>query len=140
MELVRLVINIQKIFIKMIIEIGCKSIFLSKPPSKSILNINKIRTPKSKGSVGRNILKSRPGTNSYNGRESGVNKTIPNKSLSKAKIAIVITTNTSGIKENKYCSFAIKYTLSAINSTETTYTHIILLLLGKAKPFFVYCQ
>lgn len=91
----------------MMIEMGCKSIFLSKLPSKSILKINKIRTPKSKGSVGRNILKSSPGIISYNGRESGVNKTIPNKSLSKAKMAIITTTNTNGINENKYFSFAI---------------------------------
>jgi hypothetical protein len=87
---------------------GWYRIFLSKLPSINNLKINRSSTPKSNGSVGRNMLKSRPGTSSYRGSESGVKRTIPNNSLSRAKTATKTTSNAKGISENTYLSVMIK--------------------------------
>lgn len=96
--------------------------------------------PNKRGSVGRNILKSSPGVNSYNGKESGVKKTMPRISLSKEKIATRIINSTNGTSEKRYCSVTIKKAFSAIKSAENPYTHNMLLRSGKAMPFFVYYQ
>lgn len=65
------------------------------------LKIKINNTPNKRGSVGRNILKSNPGINSYKGSESGVKKTIPKISLSREKIATRIIKRAKGTNENR---------------------------------------
>ena len=55
-------------------ETGWRRIVLSKPLSADTLIINKSKTPKSRGSVGRNISKASPGKISLKDKDTGVKK------------------------------------------------------------------
>lgn len=71
-------------------------------------------TPKSKGSVGKNIP-TPPNSSSSILRESGVANTINHISLSVATKAINKRTKAKGITANQYCSNAIKALFVIIN-------------------------